>query len=1018
MFQAIALFFNFNNVGVLFTILAMIAVIYYGIRVTMFHQGSLLSTSKYFLAFFIILSVLVYNKTTVLVKDVSNPTAVTNAEPIKNVPWGVAQLWSGFTNIQYALATDFTTAFSTPAGDNLLNMGVGVSIVQQEDSAMISTSNSYLYQDYNEYISNCVAPGISAGYLNVSELLSAGNATDTASQTYGANEAGNIWTVMSTYTLGAGANMLTEWYSGTAAPSDTYLASGIAAPNGTSTTCANETTWLNSAIQNYYIPNNLGPSMAGELQFASFSELANALGQINPYIYNMQQTGQAQLMQAIGVNMYAPAILKMAQTSGASASSLAVATGTATSDTQASMLTSGILAGRYMPIVFGIFEALMLGASVIILILTITHMGVKYLKLLFEMLIMITIWPSLTAVFNYVSQLIIQAQYQPLSGLGYSVSGSGEISSFLVSSLAWMGYLSWSVPMMAYAIASGSSYAMTSMVGGLSSGVNTSGSKAISRGDFEGGNVSTDNMNSNKFDVTHTQNTGVAPKVFQNGFSKASSANGITDVQNDIPGISSAAQIQGTGDGTKNNQKLNTSQGFVNGTLTSFQAPNLRANMSKSVTAGYSQNLLNAKSKAETAATNYNSAVSKTSNLSNSVGSNLSGTKKEHYDTVATTSYDNIVDHQAGLTSSQQRELKTQFSLNIAAGQSPVSAAFSATSAVIKSDTLRSSIDDKFAENMRAQFSKGGSLSYVATGTQGKQLINSLNDVITTGKSFQTAVSNVKTAQSNLSFAETHQGTVDQNALLKFMDNFDKEHGLTRDNINATAAANNAEYKKLLGNSAPLAAFVSGNPAFTGMQNKINVGAAGIPSVSPAGAKKGVTGLYNNNQPTYTPLAGTPTPSGVKAEIKIMDKSKKPLDTQHTVSNIKPENAALYTAGYVYNFVGTGLTDVVRLTQGKGPEAWNPSGYKPTITEATHLTAQAITTNKGIEAYNAKLAKLQGGINNSLLPGSAGAGGDLFNQYSSNQLVKAGNGVTQGNQNLGLRPTGASTPDDKGMPTP
>ncbi|MHB1661856.1 MAG: conjugal transfer protein TraG N-terminal domain-containing protein [bacterium] len=521
MFQAIALFFNFNNVGVLFTILAMIAVIYYGIRVTMFHQGSLLSTSKYFLAFFIILSVLVYNKTTVIVNDVSNPSAPTNAQPINNVPWGVAQLWSGFTNIQYALAKDFTTAFSTPTGDNLLNMGVGVSIVQQEDSAMISTSNSYLFQDYNEYISNCVVPGISAGYLNVSDLLAAGNATNTASQTYGANEANSIWAVMSTYTSGAGANMLTEWYSGTNSSSDTFQASGAAYPQGTTTTCLQETTWLNSAIQNYYIPNNLGPSMAGELQFASFSELANSLGQINPYIFNMQQTGQAQLMQAIGVNMYAPAILKMAQTSGASASSLAVATGTGTVSTQEGMLESGIMAGRYMPIVFGIFEALALGASVLILILTITHMGVKYLKLLFEILIMITIWPSLTAVFNYVSQLIIQAQYQPLSGLGYSVSGSGEISSFLASSLAWMGYFSWSVPMMAYAIASGSSYAMTSMVGGMDSAISkNAGVKGADAGlgNMTAGQVRNDNYSANKFDATHTQNTGSKGRNFSDEY--------------------------------------------------------------------------------------------------------------------------------------------------------------------------------------------------------------------------------------------------------------------------------------------------------------------------------------------------------------------------------------------------------------------------------------------------------------------------------------------------------------------
>ena len=129
MFQAIALFFKNNNIGVLFTILALIAAIYYAIRVTIYHQHSLLSTAKYVIVFSIILTGLVYNQTTVIINDVSNPAAPTNAQPISNVPWGIAVLWSDFTTIQYGLAKDFTNDFSVPAGDNMLSEGLGVSII-------------------------------------------------------------------------------------------------------------------------------------------------------------------------------------------------------------------------------------------------------------------------------------------------------------------------------------------------------------------------------------------------------------------------------------------------------------------------------------------------------------------------------------------------------------------------------------------------------------------------------------------------------------------------------------------------------------------------------------------------------------------------------------------------------------------------------------------------------------------------------------------------------------------------
>ena len=514
MFQAIALFFKNNNIGVLFTILALIAAIYYAIRVTIYHQHSLLSTAKYVIVFSIILTGLVYNQTTVIINDVSNPAAPTNAQPISNVPWGIAVLWSDFTTIQYGLAKDFTNDFSVPAGDNMLSEGLGVSIIQQADSATISTSNSYLYQDYNQYISNCVAPGISAGYLDVSELLGAGDATDTASQTYNSNAANSIWTVMSTYTsntaTGGGGNLLTEWYSGTSPVSVTAQASGQSDPGGTTTTCSQETTWLQTAVQDY-ITNNAGPAIAGGLQMASFSDLSNAIGAVNPYIFNMQQGGQAQLMQAIGVNMYAPAILKMAQASGSNASSLAVATGTGEVSTQTGMMESGILAGKYMPIVFGIFEAILLGASVIIFILILTHMGVSYLKLLFQLMIMITIWPSLTAIFNYITQLIIQAWYQPIAGLGYSVSGSGTVNTFLAESLSWMGYFSWSVPMVAYMIASGSSYAVTSVVGSMDSAISKNASvkgAEAGMGNMTAGQIKDNNYLANATNVTHTQNTG------------------------------------------------------------------------------------------------------------------------------------------------------------------------------------------------------------------------------------------------------------------------------------------------------------------------------------------------------------------------------------------------------------------------------------------------------------------------------------------------------------------------------
>ncbi|RZV39905.1 MAG: conjugal transfer protein TraG [Candidatus Acidulodesulfobacterium acidiphilum] len=545
MFMAISSFFANGDTYALLEGLVLISYIFLLIRVIVTGNHFHLKTMfMYTGGFAVVYLALISVQVNVNVQDISNPGSPTNAQVISHVPIGIAEPWSLVTTAQYALAQDFQNTFSVPNGDNLLENGIGVSLMNDETNATISPSNSYLYEDYNMYIQNCVAPGIATGNINASTLFSAGNATDTSSLSYQASNAYSVWDVMSSYTAGAGANILTNWYSGTNPSSMTEQASGQSDPQGITTTCGQETVWIQSAVQDY-INGPLMNSMAGALQFATVSELSNAIGSINPYIYNMQQSSMNMLYQSIGANMYSPAILKMAQISGANADSLAVATGTAVQSTTSGLIESGILAGKYMPIVFGLFEALMLGVCVILLILGITHLGHGYIKMMFQFLIMIMIWPSLVVIFNYISQLIIQAQFSGYSGLGYSIGSSGAISSYLSESLAWMGYFSWSVPMVAYAIASNSSYAMVSMVGGMESSITRNasipGANALSKGDFEAGVVKDNMMTANSFNATHQASVGVGATGIQ-------SAPYVTETtQKGINGTISEQRVDGHG---------------------------------------------------------------------------------------------------------------------------------------------------------------------------------------------------------------------------------------------------------------------------------------------------------------------------------------------------------------------------------------------------------------------------------------------------------------------------------------
>ncbi len=155
-----------------------------------------------------------------------------------------------------------------------------------------------------------------------------------------------------------------------------------------------------------------------------------------------------------------------------------------------------------MPVVYGIMFAIFTGASLLLLML-LPH-PMQYIKMYFELLLWLTIWPALMAVYNFIVDLIIQYQasgyFTNYSGTlnGIAISNVHVVSNWVQSSLAWVGYLSWSIPMLSYAIVSGSAMAMTSMVGSMDAAVGggvSAGASQVGKGDVSFGNTIARNMN-------------------------------------------------------------------------------------------------------------------------------------------------------------------------------------------------------------------------------------------------------------------------------------------------------------------------------------------------------------------------------------------------------------------------------------------------------------------------------------------------------------------------------------------
>ena len=220
-----------------------------------------------------------------------------------------------------------------------------------------------------------------------------------------------------------------------------------------------------------------------------------------------------------------------------------------------------------------------------------------------------------------------------------------------------------------------------------------------------------------------------------------------------------------------------------------------------------------------------------------------------------------------------------------------------------------------------------------------------------------------------------------------------------------------AKYEELLANPTGLENYVAGNSVFVAAENKINAGAAAIPTVNPVRVKSGIKGAYDANQPGYTPLAGTPTPASAQAQIKTEETPKKTMLPAGSGTSVKPEGFNSYLGGYVENFFASGLEDVRDLgfsaLSGSSfkPVPWNPGSYEPAMTtySAEGFTPAAESYNANAAAYNAQLLKEQNAITDSLLPEASNLASGYSSDYENNPLTAAGNNVF--NDNEFLNPT-------------
>lgn len=452
-------------------------IIFLQMIITSFKVSPHRSLIKYFSAVLVIYSALLIPKVSVNVYDTVNNTT-SNAVVVNNVPWGVGAIASYFSEFQYYMTTNIEQAFSTPNTIDLTNAGMGFALTSQNIVSGVQIDDPYLFQSFTKYVYNCVLPGISTGGLSSQALTQAGMST-----TGTGNATNSLLSYMASYTDGAGANLITTEYS---APG------GDGSPSGTTTTCGAQTSDIQTDFTNY-ATNEAGPQIAGALGM-TYATFANQYGLVNNAIYNMSSNAMDEIIQMTAVNQFNQAMIQSANLAGVNPSQLAYGSALAQQNMSDSFSISGQMAGKYMPVVYGIFSALFLAFSLFLIILTALPIGLNYLKMYIEMLLFLAVWPTLMAVYNYIIDLIVQQQFGYLATQGYSINSAHSVNTFIATQLGWMGYLSWGVPMMAYALVTGSTYAMVGAISSMDSAGKQAASKAGAQAASGNVNLGNDSM--------------------------------------------------------------------------------------------------------------------------------------------------------------------------------------------------------------------------------------------------------------------------------------------------------------------------------------------------------------------------------------------------------------------------------------------------------------------------------------------------------------------------------------------
>ncbi|MEG3126670.1 conjugal transfer mating-pair stabilization protein TraG [Pantoea cypripedii] len=436
--------------------------------------------------FFVITSVLLVPKRSVQIIDITDPAGIYEVD---NVPAGLAVIAGLTTGGGFGVAQLYDYALARPDSLTYTKSGMlfGSQVVAQ--SSDFRTQNPQLAQMMTDYVENCVVGDILLNNkYTVSQLL---NSTDPLSLI-----TSNPSPLRGLYQdAGGGRQFITCQQA--AAVIQNLIGADISIGG---------TTWH---------------ALATRL-FGSRIDADSLLSSAMDDSYNFFYTGGLNASQIMRNNVTNAAIRDgwkgFAARSSDTANLLNLATESSLTKQRISWSAGGVIAARTLPMFQSLMMLVLIGLFPLVIALALVNhsiFGLNTLKLYAGGFLYFQMWPVMFAILNSLANFYLQSK---TGGTALVLANQDQVALQHSDAANIAGYLSMSIPVLAFFLTKGAASIASQAVGGMmSSAAFATGGQASTAadGNWSFNNMSMDNVNANKFDTNMMHRSG--QQAFQTG---------------------------------------------------------------------------------------------------------------------------------------------------------------------------------------------------------------------------------------------------------------------------------------------------------------------------------------------------------------------------------------------------------------------------------------------------------------------------------------------------------------------